>query len=316
LYSKRKPGAKPGAWDIATDYIFDVASRMKMAAQWLEFLLRVNAFIRDKRVEWKEAGGAGSTPGSTESEIGGGLEHWGDFERAQKDVGTLTTIRSIIGPVKREDLNIEHDLESEERSAASSPVFVGKVEPSPSFTPVNLSKSQDKPTDMISPSPKPSLPGTDSIFVRGAYDEPYSTQNHNPGLLPSTEQVGSSSAYYQNPHPRGPTLQPLYSSLEAQQASMLTTAPSYGTYLSHNYPSQHIPLNPTTINNLENSGTTSIGNGDLYFIQSAETHIGGNDVYLQHTLADSCWFDMPSSDVRLSNWDGTRFETHPDPNAV
>jgi hypothetical protein len=131
---------QPSAWETGLDVIVDTSSRLKMASQWTEFLIRLHLYLVEKRAEWKEFGGS---PGATASDNRGGLKDYSAlFERDHKNIGTVSNNKWTNASHDRGDsrLKLQYDPETDERIEDSSSVLYkseGTSVQTPGFTVVN-----------------------------------------------------------------------------------------------------------------------------------------------------------------------------------
>ncbi|KAF2031979.1 hypothetical protein EK21DRAFT_43906, partial [Setomelanomma holmii] len=81
---------QPSVWNTINDIIVDMEARFIIPNQWLDLLVRVHRFFKEKRADYVSNGGS---PGSTNSDRGGdaGLKDYiGFFESAHKGIGSVT----------------------------------------------------------------------------------------------------------------------------------------------------------------------------------------------------------------------------------
>lgn len=284
---------QPSVWDITNTIILHMGERMKMAAQWIDFLIRLHKFFKDRREEWKAAGGS---PGSTTSDSsGGGLKEYAEkFERAQKDFGSFADINWSSNAVDRNELRLQHDHDMDERSEAPSPAMPFKREhrdvsevtqaPTRGFTPVNKSVELNSvPVTPAAPTPTPAPP-TPVRLTHDYEQQMYDTKNHPRRVeIPRAHQSPYNQpmmpAYHHNamvsgPLQHDPTIrasQNLYTIQNGVPGAVQSPGPAYW--------GAQPPLDLQRISNMEQQGQPSVGSLDLMSMQAAQGRVGDQSSY-------------------------------------
>jgi hypothetical protein len=305
---------KPSAWETSVDVIIDVATRIKMSAQWLEFLIRLNKYLRKKRAEWKEAGGLEDSPRSTTSDNGGLKDYEYLFESDQKNFGTLNNVKYKEQPINRNELQLPHETDSEDPIAVSSPSTSHKRESTPvyastRFNPVNKStiEEEPKPESPASWCPKQASQSAQSPFSEGsppATHLPRSTHRHQAAISRADDNTPLPYAFYPGPQ----------FNHNIYQAGPQQIEP--GSFHSPWQPLHGQAIQPdlTMIHSLQVAGQPSVVNCDIAHMQCAEDTIGDKS-NIHGEFYSAPWTDnvMPSH-VNLSSWDGYTCDTYQNAN--
>jgi hypothetical protein len=194
-------------WELTNDIIFDMGDRFPMASQWSHNLARLRTYYYDYKAKMKTLNESPESMSSEEFE-GGGLKDYStlNFESEQKELGSLTDT-SWNRRTNRDELKLNHDLESDNQSEATSPVMTLKGELTRTSTPVSGFQAVNALEKRKSTSEAPSLstsghtrcyassPITAPIRLGNTYE---SSEAH---LMrpPATETTPISPAYNQGP---------------------------------------------------------------------------------------------------------------------
>ena len=312
---------QPSAWDIANTVIVDMGNRLKMASQWIEFLIRLHRYFQKKRAEWKAAGGS---PRSTTSDGGGGLKDYSElFESDQKEFGSLANKSWSSRTFNQDDLKLQHDPESEERSAAPSPIAF-KSEGTPAsglsaptrFNPVNRPGEAELTSEALQQTPQiqalhisgPRL-STSSIHPSPAPHSPYGTQRVQSVQSPMDESTAAATNYYSSSELHGRILQTSQDMYPIQHSATGAGTSHYGP--SAPWQQQRGPgpqLDLQTISNLELEGQSSMGSTDIMDMQwGAQNSIGDVNTFFGNYMSHGPG-QMPQSHGHVVSWDGSSYD--------
>jgi hypothetical protein len=203
-------------WELTNDIIFDMGDRFPMASQWSHNLARLRTYYYEYKAKMKALNESPESMSSEEFE-GGGLKDYSNlnFESEQKELGSLTDT-SWNQQTNRDELKLNHDLESDNQSEATSPAMAFKGEDTRASTPVsgfqsvNLRKSTSEAPSLptsIHTLRYASSPNTAPIRSSSTYNPPNEPSETHSMRPPATETTPMSPAYN-----RGPGL---YSSVHA-----------------------------------------------------------------------------------------------------
>ena len=301
---------QPNAWETGVDVIVDTSRRLKMACQWIEFLIRLHEFLVKKRADWKKAGGS---PGPNDN-IGGLKDYSLLFEREHKDIGIVTNNKWIDASYDREDsrLKLKYEPETDERSEEPVPMFYkseGEPAQTPGFTVVNPSVNRES-FEQESANGTSTLPPP-SQLMQGPLP-PYSAQRHHSVETPTDMDAARTSAYYQGSQPHHAVSQTSHTLYSGEQ--LQNPAAGYAEYWSH--PSrQQETTNLTGTSHLELEGQTGLGACDIASMQLVQHNpIGDNNGVYDNFYG---WTgSIPQSQTLLTTWNGSSFEPYPNLNTT
>jgi hypothetical protein len=264
----------PSAWDLSNEIILGMSERFQIALQWQEDLTKLQRHWREERIKYKEAGGS---PESTTSDSGGGLkEYSAHFEKSHKEFGSLNNSSWSGRVIDRSYTKLEHDQDSDGRTAAPSPEVAFKSErgdtsedvssatPVASFTAVNAT-TQSR---------------SDTVAETSSYPPTANPTPNNVPQIPSmahTETYPSYTAYSQAATypPTAPTfpVDPRYQTPQQHVASSNGGAnPNSGVPYDSMWQQQQI--NATQLTEIEWSGSRGVTNSDLQNYMTGTGHTG------------------------------------------
>lgn len=258
-------------WDLANEIIGNMVDRWKMAAQWSDWLGRLHIFFREKRKVWKKAGGS---PASIDSDRGGGLrEYTENFERAQKDFGSLEDDTWNGEARKTSYAKLQHEQDADDQSEAPSPAITFKSEkddmtvtraastPAPSattaFTPVNVKSTLTSP--YVESHASPTLP-PNTYGARSTHQSPTTPSNHV-------------HRPYQSTHYPADASQRFYPNAMHSNGSLSQMNP-YQNQVALQPEPMGWPVDTDQMNLLSQEGGMSINGQDLASMQLGDNRVG------------------------------------------
>ena len=265
---------RPSAWDLSNEIILGMSERFQIALQWQEDLTKLQRHWREERIKYKEAGGS---PESTTSDSGGGLkEYSAHFEKSHKEFGSLNNSSWSGRVIDRSYTKLEHDQDSEGRTAAPSPEVTFKSErvdasedvssatPVASFTPVNATTQSRPDTATEAASYPPSAnqtPSSISQVPSMANGEPFTSYTNYPQVAP-----------YPTTAPNFP-VEPHYQTPQQHLASSNGGAnPNPGIAYDGMW-QQQPQVNATQLDEIEYSGSRGVTNSDLQNYMTGQGHL-------------------------------------------
>jgi len=265
-----------------------MTGRLRMAVQWIHFLARLRLYYLKKKGEWKNAGGAGSSPRSntsTVSETGGGLKDYLiRFEDEQKAFGSLSNGPHVIKTYNQDELKLPHDPDLDEQSETpNAAVYKSESTPAPpSFTSVNGRSIEKEFTSETSTLPLPDQTmsisdqrlGAGSTHASQGPFSPYGTPRAHPIHYPRDVVPMNASTYYFDSGSESRMPQPGQDGYQAQSAASVTDSIPYQPPYSWQSQPQQPHYDPQRRQNLETGGASSVNMSDLCDMVTADDAIG------------------------------------------
>jgi hypothetical protein len=203
---------KDNAWDIVHSFLWRMASRFKMARGWMGYLKRLRFRYDDIIREYKAVNGhlPGASPQSTNSEGGGGLKDYAEFEESHKAFGKMGLEGNDYADEDIDNVKLGGDQDVDEQTDAASPISTlknekrGMSEDVPtstpmstgSFTAINLNAPANAKTGnnyVTNQQPNPHEPSPVTRNVR----QPTS-HNSYPHHQPGSGSIPMNQATYHN----------------------------------------------------------------------------------------------------------------------
>lgn len=307
---------KPNAWDIATQSLKAMCTRWRMAGVWTDALQNVHSYFHSKRKEWTGHGGSpfGNSPNSNSSESGGGLKDYSaDFEKAQKEFGSLESTRLTNNTVDRIQIKSLCDRDSEDRTEAPSPAVTFKSEKeelledrstatparSTSFTPVN---GNLKPA-VVSP-----ITETQSASDYASQTNGSQAYSYSPSLSSTQPYSTSYSPTSRTGNPHGNIR--LNGSGQYQGQDLQNRNENSHDHGTDQSQYQAMASDPEQLRNLVVQGSYSVDRSDFNTFQAAGGFVGQNPYFPDpmYHMGGTSWF--PSIFEYANSGDQSQAQDH------
>jgi hypothetical protein len=287
---------RPSAWDLSNEIILGMSERFQIALQWLEDLTKLQRHWREERIKYREAGGS---PESTTSDSGGGLkEYSAHFEKSHKEFGSLNNSTWKDRVIDRSYTKLEHDQDSDGRTAAPSPDATFKdatfkserVDASEevssvasnSFTAVN-GKTQSRPdTAPGSGYAPPPTPGNNApISNMSQHHEPYAQYPQYP---PTPTYPHTAPSYAVDSGMR--YTQPAQQHMQSSGPNSSATAGPYAMWAEQN---------SAQMNLIEQDGSRGLTNSDMQNFMLGNPHTGDTAYTTTYPVVNGVYNDWYGS---------------------